>query len=148
MKVTYILAAVLAFAGSTLTVALGGGGGNFDHLSDADRKIFQERFVKEIWPLFERGGKYSCVGCHSGKADKIVSSLKMSGNAEKDFRMLLKEGFFIPDDPGSMHSRIIARNKKLMMPPPGKADPWTKADADLLRKFVDDVEAKQQPKKK
>ncbi len=148
MKTIYILAVLLAFAASSLAVALAGGGGNFDYLSDADRKVFQERFAKEIWPLLERDGKNGCVGCHSGKGGSIVSALKMSGNAEKDFRMLVKDGFFIPDDPGSMHTRIISRNKKQMMPPPEKGKPWTKADAELLRKFVDDIEAKQQPKKK
>jgi hypothetical protein len=33
------------------------------------------------------------------------------------------------------------------MPPPGKGDQWTDAEAELLRKFVDDVDAKQQKKK-
>src|SRR5438552_865269 len=54
MKSHWVLAGLVAFAASGLAVALAGGGGNFDHLSDADRKVFQERFTKEIWPLLER----------------------------------------------------------------------------------------------
>ena len=146
MKPAILLTATLLLASASLTATLAGGGANFDHLSDADRAVFQKRFVKEIWPLMERGGKNSCVGCHSGKAGPIVSALKMTGNAEKDFRMLVKEGFFIPDDPGSAHTRIISRNKKQMMPPPGKGDPWTKEEAEILRKFVDDLEMKQKKK--
>jgi hypothetical protein len=147
MKTVYVLGISIVFVGCSLAVALAGGGGNFDHLTDADRKVFQERFTKEIWPLLERGGKNGCVGCHSGKYDKIVSSLRMTGNAEKDFRMLVKEGFFIPDDTGALHTRVTSTKKKQMMPPPGRGDRWTKDEAELLRKFVDDVEAKQQKKK-
>lgn len=147
MRTLYILLGLIAWVGASFAASLAGGG-NFDHLSDSDRKVFQERFTKEIWPLLQRGGdKNSCVGCHGGKSDKIVSSLKMTGNAEKDFRMLVKEGFFIPDDPGSVHSRIISNNKKQMMPPPGRGERWTEKEAELLRKFVDDLEAKQQKKK-
>jgi len=55
---------------------------NFDRLSDEDRKVFSQRFEKEIWPLFTRGGKDGCVGCHNAK---IVSSLKFIGDPKKDF---------------------------------------------------------------
>jgi hypothetical protein len=33
---------------------------------------------------------------------KTGGQMKMTGNLEKDFRMLVKEGFFIPNDSGSM----------------------------------------------
>jgi len=144
MKTTSLFGGIVVLFGAGLAVALAGGGANFDHLNDADRKVLQERFTKEVWPLLSRNGEKGCVGCHNGK---INSTLKMSGNAEKDFRMLVKQGFFIPDDTGSMHTRIVAKNKKQMMPPPGKGDPWTKGEAEILRKFVDDLEAKQQKKK-
>jgi hypothetical protein len=144
MKTTGLLGGILVLFSAGLAAALAGGA-NFDHLNDADRKVFQERFTKEVWPLLERGGPKGCVGCHNGK---IVSALKMTGNAEKDFRMLLKQGFFIPDDSGSLHTRIVAKNKKQMMPPPDKGDPWTKREAEVLRQFVDDLDKKQQPKKK
>ena len=145
MKTTGLLGGIVILFGAALTVALAGGGPNFDHLNDADRKVLQERFTKEVWPLLERGGQKGCVGCHNGK---INSTLKMSGNTEKDFRMLIKQGFFLPEDTGSLHTRIVATNKKKAMPPPGKGDPWTKDDAEVLRQFVDDLDKKQQPKKK
>jgi hypothetical protein len=144
MRTRLILAAMLILAGSSITAALAGGA-NFDFLTDADRKVMQERFVKEIYPMFQKDGKNGCVGCHSGK---IVSSLKMSGNAEKDFRMLLKEGFFIPNDSGSMLTRIKSKDRKQRMPPPGKGEPWTEKEMEILHQFVTDLDKKQQKKSK
>jgi hypothetical protein len=145
MKTRLILTATLIFAGFSFAATLAGGGANFDFLTDADRKVMHERFVKEVWPLMQRGEKNGCVGCHNGK---IVSSLKMSGNAEKDFRMLLKEGFFIPDDSGSVLTRIKSKDRKQRMPPPGKGDPWTQEEMDILHNFVTDLDKKQQKKPK
>jgi hypothetical protein len=140
-----MLTAMLVFVGSSFAVTLAGGGANFDFLTDADRKAMQDRFVKEIWPLMERGQKNGCVGCHNGK---IVSSLKMSGYAEKDFRMLVKDGFFLPDDSGSVLTRIKSKDRKQRMPPPGKGDPWTQEETQVLHKFVMDLDSKQQKKPK
>jgi hypothetical protein len=145
MKTSRILALMLIVVGSSFAATLAGGGPNFDHLSDVDRKVLQERFVKEIWPLMERGGKNGCVGCHNSK---VNSALKMTGNAEKDFRMLVKDGFFIPDDTGSMLTRIDSKTPRKKMPPPGKGDPWTKAETELLQRFVADLNKKQQNKTK
>jgi hypothetical protein len=140
MKSQRILASLVAFSACGLTLALAGGN-NFDRLTNADRAALQERFTKEIWPLLEQGGRQSCVGCHAG--GKGGNALKMSGKADKDFRMLVKEGFFLPDDSGSILTRIMSKNKKQMMPPPGKGDPWTKADIEVLQKFVADLDKKQ-----
>ncbi len=134
----FIVASAVSFS-----IAGGGAGGNFDKLTDADRKTFQDRFTKEIWPLLHRGGKDSCTGCHNGK---VVSALKFAGSPDKDFPKLLKDGFFIPDDSGSLLTRITSKNKKQMMPPPGKASPWKQADIEILQKFVDDLDKKQQKK--
>src|SRR5439155_2814267 len=133
---------LLLFVGSNIAMALVGGA-NFDFLKEEDRAVLEKRFVKEIYPLLLRGEKQGCVGCHSGK---IVSSLKMSGNAEKDFRMLLKEGFFIPGDSGSMLTRIQSKDRKRRMPPPGKGDPWTEKETEVLHRFVVDLDKKQQKK--
>src|SRR5262249_19613403 len=57
MRNRLILPATLAFVGSSLAATLAGGGANFDFLTDSDRKVLQERFVKEIWPLMQRGEK-------------------------------------------------------------------------------------------
>jgi hypothetical protein len=136
---------MLLFGASSITLALAGGGGNFDFLTDADRQVMQERFVKDIYPMLQKDGKMGCVGCHNGK---IVSALKMTGNAEKDFRMLLKEGFFIPGDSGSLHTRIISKDRKRRMPPPGKGETWTDKEAQVLHQFVIDLDKKQQKKVK
>jgi len=113
---------------------------SFDHLSDADRQVFQQRFEKEVWPLLQRGGKDGCVGCHS--QGKIVSSLRFRGDAGKDFAMLLKEGFFLPDDAGSLLSRVTDPDPKRRMPP-GKLPAWSEADIKVLRTFVADLDRKQ-----
>ena len=145
MRMRLILAAMLVFVGSSFAISLAGSGANFDYLSDADRKVMQERFVKDIWPLMQRGEKNGCVGCHNGK---IVSSLKLTGNAEKDFRMMLKDGFFIPNDSGSVLTRVKSKERKQRMPPPGKGEPWTEAEKDILHKFVMDVDKQQKNKPK
>ncbi|MBM3995391.1 MAG: hypothetical protein FJ303_14745 [Planctomycetes bacterium] len=139
----WIVAALLLFVSASFAASYQAGGPNFDSLADGDRKVLQERFIKEIWPLFLRGEKNGCVGCHNGK---IVSALKMSGNPEKDFRMLLKDGFFLKGDAGSMLARIESKDRKRRMPPPGKMDPWTKEEMDILRQFVIDIDKKQAKK--
>jgi hypothetical protein len=137
---------LLAYAACSLAVAFGGGGPNFDHLQDADRKAMQERFAKDVWPLLERNGKEGCVGCH--QLAKTGGHMKMTGSIDKDFRMLVKDGFFIPGDSGSMLAHITSKDRKKRMPPPGKGDPWTKEEVEVLAKFVADLESKQQKKTK
>src|SRR5690242_18507518 len=65
-------------------------GVNFDKLSAEDRKVLQERFAQDIWPLMQRGGKDGCVGCHA--TPKGGQALRLSGKVEKDFPRLLKDG--------------------------------------------------------
>jgi hypothetical protein len=115
-------------------------GGLFDRLNDPDRAVLQARFEKELWPLLQRGGKDGCVGCHRPGQ---VTALKFSGEVGKDFRMLVKEGFFLPNDPGSLHSRIIDKDAKRRMPP-GKRIGWTAQEAELLQAFIVDLDRKQQ----
>ena len=112
---------------------------SFDHLAPADRQAFQQRFAKEIWPLLERGGKDGCVGCHTGKEG---GALRLRGNADKDFAMLLKDGFFLPNDDGSLLARIVDRDPKRRMPP-GKRAAWSAEDVQVLRDFVTDLDRKQ-----
>jgi hypothetical protein len=141
-----MLIGLLAYAGCSLAAALAGGGANFDYLKDGDRKAMQERFAKELWPLLERNGKEGCVGCH--QLAKTGGNMKMTGKLDKDFRMLVKDGFFIPGDAGSMLAHILSKDRKKRMPPPGKGDPWTKDEVEVLSKFVVDLEQKQQKKAK
>ncbi|MCS7046455.1 MAG: hypothetical protein NZO58_08885 [Gemmataceae bacterium] len=121
-------------------------GQNFDRLSAADREIFQKRFEKEIWPLMTRHGRDGCVGCHSSA--NIVSALRLTGDVTKDFPMLLRQGFFLPDDAGSLLNRMLDKDPKRVMPPPAK-DPkfkrprWTEDELNLLRNFVVDLDKRQ-----
>ncbi len=112
----------------------------FDRLADRDREAFRQRFTKEVWPLLERGGKDGCVGCHSDR--KNVTSLRLSGDAGQDFGMLLKEGFFLANDEGSVLARVTERDKKRRMPP-GDRPAWSAQDIKVLRDFVADLDRKQ-----
>lgn len=132
--------------GSVLALGGGGGGQNFDFLKDDDRKVLQERFAKELWPLLMRGEKNGCIGCHAQA--KTGGHMKTTGNLEKDFRMLIREGFFLPNDSGSMVAHILSKDRKKRMPPPGKGDPWTEAEVKVLQDFVVDLDKKQQKKPK
>jgi hypothetical protein len=111
----------------------------FDRLSDADRKAFQERFVKEIWPLMSRNGKDGCVGCHG--SGKLMAALRLSGDPAKDFPYLLKEGFFDHGDRGSLLGRITEENIKRRMP--FERAPWKGEEIAVLRRFSIDMDAKQ-----
>ncbi|MCI0641552.1 MAG: hypothetical protein L0Y72_15255 [Gemmataceae bacterium] len=119
---------------------------NFDRLSAEDRQALQKRFAKELWPLLTRHERDGCVGCHAGA--KTVSALRMTGDIDKDFPMLIKQGFFIPDDAGSLLARMLDKDPKRIMPPPAK-DPkfkrphWTEKELALLRAFVVDLDKKQ-----
>jgi hypothetical protein len=118
------------------------GGQNFDKLNDADRKVFAERFEREVWPLLVRGGKDGCVGCHRG--GKIVSALRFSGNVDKDFLMLLKDGFFLHPDDGSLLARLTDKDAERRMP--HKLKPWEEKDIAVLRSFVLDLKKKERSK--
>ena len=66
----------------------------------------------------------------------------MRGPAERDFDVMLKEGFFLPDDAGSLLGRVTDRDKKRRMPP-GPREAWTEAEIKVLRDFVADLDKKQ-----
>ena len=123
--------------GSGLAPLGAGQGQSFDKLSEEDRPVFAARFKKEVWPLLLRDGKNGCVGCHV----KTGGTLRFSGNPEKDFVKLLAAGFFLKGDPGSILERIADKDMKRRMPP--KQPAWKEADIQVLRSFVEDVQAKQ-----
>jgi hypothetical protein len=117
-------------------------GTNFDKLAEPDRKELGERFKKEVWPLLVRGGMDGCVGCHS--SNKGGAALRFNGDPDKDFRMLLRNGFFLKDDQGSLLGRIEDTNKKRRMPP-DKRPLWTDAEKKALSDLVGAIERKQKP---
>jgi len=143
-RLYFALLVLIAASGIAAALGSGTGGQKFDFLKDEDRKVLQERFKKELWPLFERDDKNGCVGCHA--LPKTGGNMKMTGNLEKDFRMLVNDGFFIPNDSGSIYAHVTSKDRKKRMPPPGKGDPWTQAEIDVLQKFVADLDKKQQKK--
>jgi hypothetical protein len=136
-----LLVMLLAALGSWLSLspARAGQGPNFDRLSPEDRQMFQARFEKEIWPLLVAGGKDGCVDCH---AKPIVSALKLTGDVRKDFPKMLRDGFFLPDDAGSLLGRILDTDKKRRMPP-GDRPRWPQEDISKLRQFVEDMHKQQ-----
>lgn len=148
MNARLVLSVVFLAIASSIAAALGGGPGGlkFDYLKDEDRKQMQERFAKELWPLFERDGKNGCVGCHA--LPKTGGNMKMTGKIETDFPMLVRDGFFIPGDSGSIHAHVISKDRKKLMPPPGKGERWTPQEVEILEKFVADLDKKQQKKVK
>ena len=111
---------------------------SFDRIPDTDKPALRKRFETEVWPLLVRGGKDGCVGCHTSKG----GSLRLRGTADRDFDFMLKEGFFLPDDAGSLLGRVADKDKKRRMPPPPRAA-WTEAEIKTLRDFVMDLDKKQ-----
>ena len=90
---------------------------------------------------------HQCVDCgQDGKRlvglDKIVSDLRVKGEPDKDFRYMLRAGFFLKGDAGSLLSRINETQKNRTMPPP-ELPRWTDAEKKILSDFVNDVHAKQ-----
>src|SRR5947209_1368328 len=79
---------------------------SFDRLTADDRAAFAARFKKEVWPLLQRNGKDGCVGCHAGRGG---GTLHFSGDADKDFVMLLREGFLLKGDSGNLVERVADR---------------------------------------
>jgi hypothetical protein len=137
VRCTLLLAVAAAVSG--LDPLRAGQAGKFDKLSDNDRKILGARFEKEIWPLLIREGKEGCVGCHTRKEGG--AALRMTGDAAKDFRLLVGQGFMLKGDAGSMLERILDKDPKRHMPP-GNRPSWTEPDIKLLEAFVNDLHEK------
>ena len=96
---------------------------------------FNARFEKEVWPLMIRRDRDGCVGCHNARHR---STLKFSGEAARDFQMLLREGFFLVDDPGGLLHVVTTSNPDTHMPP-GKRPSWTAEEIGTLRRFVEEL---------
>ncbi len=133
----WIALAALALAGASIT--RGGGPGSFDKLSDADRRLFQERFERDIWPLLLRDGKDGCVGCHVANHR---STLKFVGKAGEDYRKLLADGFLLHNDSANLVAVIETKDRKKRMPP-GQRPAWGADDIQVLKQFIADVDKKQ-----
>ena len=114
-----------------------------DEVSESNQQLAVEqqialakRFETEIWPLLtrDRGGK-SCVGCHN---DKNPSALKFLPDTASNFTMLLDNGFFDPDKPGSLIARVTAPDVEVRMPPK-EGLPFDGQETSLLRTFTGHV---------
>jgi hypothetical protein len=104
-------------------------------LTEADQKKFAQRFRREVWPLLTRRGKDGCVGCHHSRHR---TELRFSGKPNPDFAMLLKDGFLLPEDAGSLLTVVTAPKRKGRMPP-GNRPAWTPAEVKVLRAFEKDL---------
>ncbi|HEU4754393.1 MAG TPA: hypothetical protein VFU47_14895, partial [Armatimonadota bacterium] len=104
-------------------------------LSLEDTARFDERFRTEIWPLLERA-EGGCVSCHN---EKNPSQLHFPAEGSSaSFKRLLTQGFFEPENPGSLLSRVASPLKEQRMPPP-PARSWSDAEIAKLRAFVTDL---------
>jgi hypothetical protein len=117
-----------------------GRAGPHDRLSDEDRKALADRFEKEVWPLMNRGGKDSCLSCHRDR--KVLSALRLSGDPQKDFDMLIRDGFFLPDDEGSLLGMVTHKDPTLRMPPAPRKG-LSAEDIKVLRDFTAEVNRRQ-----
>jgi hypothetical protein len=139
MKCGRLLYVFAVFGGSLLVSAdipgrSAGQGMVKEKLSEADQKTFTRRFTREVWPLLKRRGKDGCVGCHHSRHR---TELRFSGTPDKDFQMLLADGFFLPEDAGSLLTVVTAKKRGRM--PPGNRPVWTAAEVKVLRAFETDL---------
>lgn len=99
------------------------------------QRRFQPRFKQEIWPLISDNGKSSCVRCHN---EKHRSSLRLTGESENDFGILLSQGFLHPSDPSAILHSITSEKPNVKMPPK-KLPKWTDEQVDILKRFTQDL---------
>lgn len=99
-----------------------------------DVAAFSQRFQKDLWPLLSR----NCTGCHTATNP---SQLHFTADPEANFKAMLADGHFDPENPASLLARITSPDKSAHMPPePMKS--WTDGEVAVLRAFVNDIYAK------
>jgi len=101
-------------------------------LTASDAAAFEQRFTDEIWPLLERA-KGGCVSCH-GANNPSQLHFAVDG-AGANFKKLLGSGFFEPESPGGILSRVASPLPEQRMPP-APQQPWSDAEVARLRSFV------------
>lgn len=106
-------------------------------LTAEETATFTQRFEKDIWPLLIRAESH-CTGCHTAAN---ASQLRLSKDADSNFKSLLADGHFDIENPASLLSRITALPGPTRMPPePFK--PWSDDEITRLRAFCNDLYAK------
>lgn len=90
-----------------------------------------QQFTESVYPLLQRGGEKSCVGCHKSEKN---SSLVLVGNAKDDFNLLLQNNYFDPQQPDSLLARVSHKKASVRMPEDEK--PWSPRDIQVLRAYV------------
>jgi hypothetical protein len=105
--------------------------------SAEDIAAFSARFQRELWPLLTRK-ESGCAGCHNAGNP---SQLRITGDPEALFKVLLSDGHFDPENAASLLARVTAPAGTTHMPPAPFAA-WSEADIGLLRAFVNDLYAK------
>lgn len=101
------------------------------------QKVFQARFESQIWPLLLKGtGKDSCVGCHN--PENKQTQLHYYQDPKENFRFLLTEGYFDPENPDALIRRVATKSRRKRMPP--KPQPaWDKKQIQVLKRFSEEV---------
>jgi hypothetical protein len=99
------------------------------------QRQFQTRFDRDLWPLISNNGKSSCLRCHDSQHR---SSVRLSGDSEKDFATLLREGFLHPSDPSGIHYAITSEEPDTKMPP-AKLPKWTEDQVKIFERFTQDL---------
>jgi hypothetical protein len=86
-------------------------------------------FSRQIRPLLAR----RCLGCHGPDEKK----------READLRLDTKDGLLHPDviaagkpEASELFARLISTDKDEVMPPPGKGDPMTAAEIELVKTWI------------
>ena len=82
---------------------------SFDRIPEADKPALRKRFETEVWPFFQLR---VAPGTSASAVHEQGWFAKAPRNADRDFDMMLKEGFFLPDDAGSLIVRVADTDKK------------------------------------
>jgi hypothetical protein len=111
-------------------------------LTDADRAAFAGRFARRIWPMMAEPSDPAkgCIACHRDDQSN-TSPLVLAGDPSTVFTRLLSDGYFDRGDPSSILSRVAHEDPRDRMPPE-PAPPWSKAEVETLRAFVEEMAAR------
>lgn len=135
LAVASLLAAFAAIADDRRSPASDGK----DNLSPEARTAFVQRFELTNWPLIADPAEADkgCLPCH--RDDQSNSSPPiLSAPPDRLFANLLAAGYFDRSSPSSILTRVASKRDEPRMPPvPARA--WSRAEVDLLRSFVRDL---------
>jgi hypothetical protein len=76
---------------------------------------FEDRFQKEIWPLFGADTRSGCLSCHAreGRTPLLLFRAPLAS-----FKALLAGGYLDPQNPAGLLARVTSSDPLVRMPPP------------------------------